>query len=122
MASRPTNICEVALIRTHTCSFESKPFVGNLVKQTVSRFVQATLHQLSFKLMNHSKVKDLVIWAPSELAVMFGADPAHPVLPLKIRKAFYGLVHAPRAWYNHVVKDDGSQGWVQLIQIVASLS
>lgn len=59
--------------------------------------------------------EDLVIWAPSELAVMFGADPAHPVLPLKIRKAFYGLVHAPRAWYNHVVKTMVSQGWVQLI-------
>ena len=59
--------------------------------------------------------EDLVIWAPSELAVMFGADPSHPILPLKIRKAFYGLVHAPRAWYNHVVKTMISQGWQQLI-------
>ncbi len=59
--------------------------------------------------------EDLVVWAPSELATMFGADPSHPVMPLKITRAFYGLVHAPRKWFNHVVKTMTSQGWQQLI-------
>ena len=59
--------------------------------------------------------EDLLIWAPSELATMFGADPNHPVMPLKITKAFYGLVHAPRKWFDHVVKTMTSQGWQQLV-------
>ena len=59
--------------------------------------------------------EDLVVWAPSELATMFGADPSHPVMPLKITRAFYGLVHAPRKWFKHVVKTMTSHGWQQLI-------
>ena len=45
--------------------------------------------------------EDLTVWAPAELAVLFGADPEHPVLPLRVAKAFYGLVHAPRLWHVH---------------------
>ena len=59
--------------------------------------------------------ENLVIWAPAELAVLFGADPTHPVMPLKIQRAFYGLVHAPRAWHDHVVSTMKGSGWRQLI-------
>ena len=38
------------------------------------------------------EAEDLQVWAPAELAVLFGADPQNPVLPLKICRAFYGLV------------------------------
>ena len=58
--------------------------------------------------------QELYVWAPAELAVVYGADPKHPVLPLKIRKAFYGLVQSPRLWYQHVVKTLLAQGWQQL--------
>lgn len=58
--------------------------------------------------------QDLVVWAPSELAVLFGADPRCPVMSLKIRKAFYGLVHAPRLWHEHVTKTLISHGWRRL--------
>lgn len=33
----------------------------------------------------------LTVWAPAELAVLFGASPLHPVMPLRVCRAFYGL-------------------------------
>eukprot|EP00438_Fugacium_kawagutii_P004153 Skav203992 [mRNA] locus=scaffold3297:153239:156406:+ [translate_table: standard] len=59
--------------------------------------------------------EDLVVWAPPELATLFGANPSNPVLPLKICKAFYGLVHAPRKWFDHVAATLRSQGWRQML-------
>ena len=56
-----------------------------------------------------------MVWAPAELAVLFGAPPQSPVLPLKVCRAFYGLVHAPRKWYDHVTKTLLAQGWEKLI-------
>lgn len=58
--------------------------------------------------------EELYVWAPSELAVLFGAPPSNPVMSLKIRKAFYGLVHAPRLWHDHVAKTLLQQGWQRL--------
>ena len=58
---------------------------------------------------------DLYVWAPAELAVLFGADPANPVLPLKIQRAFYGLVNAPRKWYDHLSSTLCSIGWKKLV-------
>ena len=58
--------------------------------------------------------QDLAVWAPAELAVLFGADPERPILPLKIRWAFYGLVNAPRAWYEHLVQTLLRIGWRQM--------
>ena len=34
--------------------------------------------------------------------MLFGAAPEAPVKALRIRRAFYGLVNAPRAWYDHL--------------------
>ena len=59
--------------------------------------------------------EELYIWAPAELAVLFGAPPHNPVKILKICRAFYGLVHAPRAWFDHVVMTLKSHGWQQLL-------
>jgi hypothetical protein len=59
--------------------------------------------------------EDLYVWAPAELAVLFGASPDRPIKVLKICRAFYGLVHAPRKWFDHVVPTLKSQGWQQLL-------
>ena len=59
--------------------------------------------------------EDLYVWAPAELAVLFGASPDRPIKVLKICRAFYGLVHAPRKWFDHVVSTLKSQGWQQLL-------
>ena len=59
--------------------------------------------------------EDLYVWAPAELAVLFGAPADRPVKILKICRAFYGLVHAPRKWFDHVVSTLLSHGWHQLL-------
>ena len=58
--------------------------------------------------------EELTVWAPAELATLFGAPPDNPILPLRVRRAFYGLVHAPRAWYNHLVMTLTRIGFEQL--------
>ena len=58
--------------------------------------------------------EELYVWAPSELAVLYGANPSRPIMPLKVIKAFYGLSHAPRKWYEQVVKTLEQQGWTRL--------
>ena len=59
--------------------------------------------------------EDLIVWAPAELAVLFGAQPSNPIMPLKVCKAFYGLVHAPRKWFEHVRATLFSHGWEALV-------
>eukprot|EP00435_Cladocopium_sp_Y103_P023442 s1426_g5.t1 len=54
---------------------------------------------------------EMNVWAPAELAVAFGAPPSNPVLPLRISKAFYGLVQAPRCWFNDISSKMKKQGW-----------
>ena len=58
--------------------------------------------------------ENLFVWAPPELAVLYGASPQNPSKVLKVCKAFYGLVHAPRKWYEHVCMTLVSQGWTKL--------
>lgn len=57
----------------------------------------------------------MTVWAPAELTVLYGADPACPVMPLRITKRFYGLVQSPRCWFNDVSKTMASQGWVPIL-------
>lgn len=59
--------------------------------------------------------EDFYVWAPAELAVLYGASPYLPMKILKICRAFYGLVHAPRKWSDHVVSTLLSHGWQQLL-------
>ena len=47
--------------------------------------------------------EELFVWAPSELAALFGAESGDETV-LKLTKAFYGLVHAPRKWHESVVE------------------
>lgn len=58
--------------------------------------------------------ENLTVWAPSELAVLFGAPPDNPVLPLRILRAFYGLVTAPKAWFDHLARTLKKLGWIQM--------
>eukprot|EP00438_Fugacium_kawagutii_P009905 Skav216398 [mRNA] locus=scaffold457:290346:293534:+ [translate_table: standard] len=58
--------------------------------------------------------QNLTVWAPPELAVLFGAEPNDP-RALRVLKAFYGLVHAPRAWYNSVTDAMKKSGWRPLL-------
>lgn len=59
---------------------------------------------------------NMTVWAPAELAVLFGADPAYPVMPLRVSRAFYGLVQAPRCWFDDVRQlcndMDGKSFWL----------
>ena len=59
---------------------------------------------------------NMTVWAPAELAVLFGADPAYPVMPLPVSRAFYGLVQAPRCWFDDVRQlcndMDGKSFWL----------
>eukprot|EP00434_Breviolum_minutum_P042849 symbB.v1.2.038157.t2/scaffold5850.1/size23116/1 len=57
----------------------------------------------------------LTIWAPAELAVAFGASPEDPVMPLRIKRAFYGLCHAPRAWFDHISQTMRGLGFKQML-------
>ncbi len=56
----------------------------------------------------------LTVWAPPELAAFYGGDPREQ-LPLRVLKAFYGLVHAPRKWFETVEATLKGHGWKQLI-------
>ena len=59
--------------------------------------------------------EELMVWAPAELAILYGADPNRPILPLRVMRAFYGLIHAPRKWFEEVQNTMKSQGWTQLL-------
>ena len=58
--------------------------------------------------------EDLYVWAPPELATYFGGDPRDP-RALKVLKAFYGLVHSPRKWWETVVAAMKRSGWKALL-------
>ena len=57
--------------------------------------------------------QELTVWAPPELATFFGAEP-HDRRALRVLRAFYGLVHAPRKWYESVCAVLKASGWHQL--------
>ena len=44
--------------------------------------------------------EDLFFWAPAELGAAFGGDGKDDSVILKIRRAFYGLCHALRKWFE----------------------
>ncbi|OLQ07002.1 putative ribosome biogenesis protein RLP24 [Symbiodinium microadriaticum] len=69
---------------------------------------------LTRKSDGRAKAENLLVFAPSELAAMFGGDPAEAGTVLKLTKAFYGLVHAPRVWYESVVSALKQYGWRQM--------
>ena len=56
--------------------------------------------------------EELFVWAPSELSALFGAENGEEII-LKLTKAFYGLVHAPRKWHESVVEALLLGGWTQ---------
>ena len=56
--------------------------------------------------------EELFVWAPSELAALFGAEGGEETV-LKLTKAFYGLVHAPRKWQESVVDALLQSDWTQ---------
>ena len=57
---------------------------------------------------------ELTVWAPPELAVLYGAPPERPILPLRIVRAFYGLVQSPRLWFEDLQGTMLEQGWKQI--------
>ena len=58
--------------------------------------------------------ENLAVWAPPELATLFGGDPRHP-MALRVVRAFYGLCHAPRKWFESVVASLKKHGWRQML-------
>ena len=57
---------------------------------------------------------ELTVWAPPELAVLYGAPADRPILPLRIVRAFYGLVQSPRLWFEDLQATMLKQGWKQI--------
>ena len=57
---------------------------------------------------------ELTVWAPPELAVLYGAPADRPILPLRIVRAFYGLVQSPRLWFEDLQATMLKQGWRQI--------
>ena len=66
--------------------------------------------------MTPMESEGLTVWAPPELAAFYGGDPREQ-LPLRVLKAFYGLVHAPRKWFETVEATSTlkGHGWKQLV-------
>lgn len=60
------------------------------------------------------ETEGLNVWAPPELAVLFGAKPGDP-RALRVLRAFYGLVTAPRSWFNSVTGKMIKSGWRALL-------
>ena len=58
--------------------------------------------------------QELHVWAPPELATLFGASPEDP-RALRVVRAFYGLVHAPRKWWESVTSMMMKIGWTPLL-------
>jgi hypothetical protein len=57
--------------------------------------------------------EELNVWAPAELSTAYGAAPG-TIIPLRVMQAFYGLVHAPRKWYERCVRTLKEHSWRQL--------
>ena len=53
---------------------------------------------------------------PPEVIAAFGGDPQDRSFMVKLRKAFCGLAHAPRAWFKDVVQRLTTAGWKQLAE------
>ena len=58
--------------------------------------------------------QNLIVFALAELAAMFGADRADAGVLMKLTKALYSLVHAPRKCHESVVSALLADGWAQL--------
>ena len=58
--------------------------------------------------------EELFVQAPVELGAAFGGSGADDMTVLKLRRAFYGLCHAPRRWFETVSETLIKAGWRQL--------
>ena len=58
--------------------------------------------------------EELYVWAPPELSSYFGGNPLDP-RALRVLRAFYGLVHSPRKWWETVVSAMKQFGWKPLL-------
>ena len=58
--------------------------------------------------------EDLYVWAPPELSTYFGGNPLDP-RSLRVLRAFKGLVHSPRKWWETVVAAMRKFGWTPLL-------
>ena len=57
--------------------------------------------------------EELTVWAPPELARMFGASRGDG-RALRVVQAFYGLAHAPRKWFERCQRTLLEHGWRQM--------
>ena len=58
--------------------------------------------------------EELFVQAPAELGAAFGGSGADDLTVLKLRRAFYGLCHAPRRWFETVSETLVKARWRQL--------
>ena len=67
-----------------------------------------------FQALEDMECQELYALPPPEVISAFGGDPRDRGFMVKLRKAFYGLAHAPRAWFKDVVQRLTEAGWRQL--------
>ena len=65
--------------------------------------------------MEDLEKENLFVRAPAELGAAFGGDGSDDNVILKIRRAFYGLCHAPRKWFETVTNVLNQHGWRPLL-------
>ena len=113
-------LCRVRLPnRKHHRSGDSSPTMERMCRYFVLAFCTKTFYKLkagdvtaAFLQADGSlESPEMTVRVPAELAVLLGTEPTHPVMPLRIRKAFYRLVQSPRCLFIDVSNKMASHGW-----------
>ena len=107
------NITEVETA-SPTLSKLSKHMILSLAANLGYRIKSGDITSAFLQAKANLEKDELTIWAPPELAVLYGAPPERPIMPLRIVRAFYGLVQSPRLWFEDLQSTMLEQGWKQV--------
>ena len=107
------NITEVATA-SPTLSKMSKHMILAIAANLGYRIKSGDITSAFLQAKANLEGDELTVWAPAELAVLYGAPPDYPVLPLRVVRAFYGLVQSPRLWFEELQSTMLKQGWRQI--------
>lgn len=107
------NITEVATA-SPTLSKMSKHMILAIAANLGYRIKSGDITSAFLQAKANLEGDELTVWAPAELAVLYGAPPDYPVLPLRVARAFYGLVQSPRLWFEELQSTMLKQGWRQI--------
>ena len=107
------NITEVATA-SPTLSKMSKHMILAIAANLGYRIKSGDITSAFLQAKANLEGDELTVWAPAELAVLYGAPSEYPVLPLRVVRAFYGLVQSPRLWFEELQSTMSKHGWRQI--------